>query len=304
MNESEELLRAALTKVPAGLAEHVLRVTDEALRLADIHGVDRQAAKIAALAHDLLRNLSDERLLTICDEQGFSADPVDRMEPILLHGPLAVQILREQYKVLDADVLGAVAAHTTARAGMSQLQKLIFIADKIEPHKMGGRPEVMRVGDLAELFARCGIRRGQHQRHTGVACGDERRVQRHLTQQGHVRADRLCQPLRDLPAGKAHKGRGKGAPRCGGGTPARSLGSALRPRGSVRGRAPASPGRRRTRRTRRGSAARCSGRSGRRRLHAAHEYHWRSCCRPDHNRIAPIRYSRSNRPACHCPVRG
>ena len=150
MNESEELLRAALTKVPAGLAEHVLRVTDEALRLADIHGVDRQTAKIAALAHDLLRGLGDERLLTICDEQGYAADQVDRMEPILLHGPLAVQILREQYKVLDADVLGAVAAHTTARAGMTPLQKLIFIADKIEPHKMGGRPEVMRVGDLAE----------------------------------------------------------------------------------------------------------------------------------------------------------
>lgn len=150
MNESEELLRAALTKVPSGLAEHVLRVTDEAQRLADIHGVDRQAAKIAALAHDLLRGMNDERLLTICDEQGYAADPVDRMEPVLLHGPLAVQILREQYKVLDADVLGAVAAHTTARAGMTQLQKLIFIADKIEPHKMGGRPEVMRAGDLAE----------------------------------------------------------------------------------------------------------------------------------------------------------
>ncbi|TPW01250.1 MAG: metal dependent phosphohydrolase [Alphaproteobacteria bacterium] len=150
MNETEELLRAALTKVPPGLAEHVLRVTDEALRLADIHGVDREAAKIAALGHDLLRGISGERLLGICDDQNYAADAVDRMEPILLHGPLAVQILREQYKVLDADVLGAVAAHTTARPGMTRLQKLIFVADKIEPHKMGGRPPVIRVGDLAE----------------------------------------------------------------------------------------------------------------------------------------------------------
>jgi len=150
MNETEELLRAALTKVPPTLAEHVLRVTDEAVRLAGIHGVDREAAKMAALGHDLLRAISGERLLRICDEQGYAADPVDRHEPILLHGPLAVQILREQYKVIDADVLGAVAAHTTARAGMTRLQKLIFIADKIEPHKMGGRPAVIRVGDLAE----------------------------------------------------------------------------------------------------------------------------------------------------------
>jgi predicted HD superfamily hydrolase involved in NAD metabolism len=150
VNESEELLRAALTKVPSGLAEHVLRVTDEALRLADIHGVDRNAARVAALAHDLLRAHSDERLLAIAGEQGYPVDPVDRVAPILLHGPLAVPILQEQYNVVDADVLGAVAAHTTARAGMTKLQKLVFIADKIEPHKMGGRPDVMRVGDLAE----------------------------------------------------------------------------------------------------------------------------------------------------------
>ncbi len=150
MNETEELLRAALAKAPTGLAEHVLRVTDEAQRLASIHGVDREAAKIAALAHDLLRGQTAKRLMTICDEQNYAADAVDRMEPILMHGPLAVPILREQHKVLDADVLGAVAAHTTARPGMTRLQKLIFVADKIEPHKMGGRPPVMRVGDLAE----------------------------------------------------------------------------------------------------------------------------------------------------------
>jgi predicted HD superfamily hydrolase involved in NAD metabolism len=150
MNETEELLRAALTKVPPGLAEHVLRVTDEAVRLADVHGVDREAAKIAALGHDLLRGLSGERLLAIAADQNYVVDPVDRMDPILLHGPLAVPILREQHRVLDADILGAVASHTTARPGMTRLQKLIFVADKIEPHKMGGRPPVIRVGDLAE----------------------------------------------------------------------------------------------------------------------------------------------------------
>jgi len=150
MNETEELLRAALTKVPPGLAEHVVRVVDESVRLADVHGVDRAAARIAALGHDILRALNGDRLLGIAADQGYAMEEEDRMEPILLHGPLAVAILREQYKVLDADVLGAVAAHTTARPGMTRLQKLIFIADKIEPHKMGGRPQVMRVSDLAE----------------------------------------------------------------------------------------------------------------------------------------------------------
>jgi len=149
MTDAEELLRAALLKVPTGLAEHVLRVVDEAGRLAEIHGVNKQAVRIAALGHDLLRAHSDERLLTIAAEQGYALDEVDRMEPVLLHGPLAAPILREQYNVLDADVLGAVAYHTTAHAGMTLLQKLIFVADKIEPHKLERAARVQRVADLA-----------------------------------------------------------------------------------------------------------------------------------------------------------
>ncbi len=149
MTESEELLRAALLKVPAGLAEHVMRVVEEADRLAEIHGVNKEAARIAALGHDLLRAHGGERLLTIAGEQGYARDPVDTMEPILLHGPLAVPILREQYQVLDADVLGAIAYHTTAHAGMTLLQKLIFIADKIEPHKRERSAQAQRAAELA-----------------------------------------------------------------------------------------------------------------------------------------------------------
>jgi predicted HD superfamily hydrolase involved in NAD metabolism len=150
MNDVEELLRAGLTKVPPGLAEHVLRVADEATRLADVHGVDRDSARIAALAHDILRAHAPDRLLAIAEEQGFAMDPADRMEPVLMHGPLAVPILQEQYKLMDADVLGAVALHTTAGPGMSRLQKLLFVADKIDPHKMNGRAPALRVADLAE----------------------------------------------------------------------------------------------------------------------------------------------------------
>jgi predicted HD superfamily hydrolase involved in NAD metabolism len=151
MNDVEELLRASLLKVPAGLAEHVMRVVHEARTLAEIHRIDRDAVTIAALGHDLMRAHSTERLIHIAAEQGYPADPVDRFEPILLHGPLAVPVLREQYKVIDADVLGAVAYHTTAHAGMTPLQKLIFIADKIEPEKRDRFPtQIDRVIQLAQ----------------------------------------------------------------------------------------------------------------------------------------------------------
>ena len=150
MNDAEELLRAALLKVPAGLAEHVVRVVDEASRLADVHGIDKQAVRIAALGHDLMRALNNERLLGIAADQSYAAEDADRMDPILMHGPLAVAVLREQYNVLDADILGAVAYHTTAHAGMTPLQKLIFLADKIEPWKRARNDALDRVAELAE----------------------------------------------------------------------------------------------------------------------------------------------------------
>ena len=150
MRDVEERLRAALMKVPSGLAEHVLRVVDEATRLAAIHDIDVEAARIAALAHDLLRAHSAERLLGIAEEQGRILDVAERLEPVLMHGPLAVPILREKYGLVDADVLGAVATHTTAAPGMSRLQKLLFVADKIEPHKVERREPMQRVYELAE----------------------------------------------------------------------------------------------------------------------------------------------------------
>ena len=133
-----------------GLAEHVVRVVDEAVRLAGVHGIDKQNVRIAALGHDLLRAVNGERLLGIAADQSYALDDVDRMEPILLHGPLAVAILREQYDVVDAEILGAVAYHTTAHAGMTPLQKLIFIADKIEPWKRARDEAMDRVAELAE----------------------------------------------------------------------------------------------------------------------------------------------------------
>jgi predicted HD superfamily hydrolase involved in NAD metabolism len=150
MNDAEERLRAFLARSPQGLAEHVMRVVDQAVRLASLHDVDVNAARVAALGHDLMRAHNDDRLLAIAGEQGHTVDPVERLEPILLHGPLAVPVLREQYGVVDADVLGAVAAHTTAAPRMSRLQKLIFIADKIDPEKIERRPAVARVRELAE----------------------------------------------------------------------------------------------------------------------------------------------------------
>jgi predicted HD superfamily hydrolase involved in NAD metabolism len=149
LSEIESRLRDAIAKLPDGLTAHILRVLDEALHLAPAHEVDPSAVTVAVLGHDLFRAHPPAELRGLAAKLGYKPDPVEGLEPILLHGPLAARILRDEYGVSDDDVLRAAEHHTTAGAGMSTLQKLVFVADKIEPHKRARAAAVEEVAHLA-----------------------------------------------------------------------------------------------------------------------------------------------------------
>ncbi len=134
--------------MPNGLRDHVRRVEDEALRLAVAHGVDPDRARIAALGHDLARAASPSDLLALAALYGIEPDDVERAAPILLHGPVGAVILARHYHVDDAEVLDAARWHTTARPGMSVLEKVLFLADKVEEDKVRRRPAWAEVRDL------------------------------------------------------------------------------------------------------------------------------------------------------------
>jgi predicted HD superfamily hydrolase involved in NAD metabolism len=135
MTDPRLALQSAVDALPRGLREHVLRVAEEARRLAQRHGLDEERAAIAALGHDLARAESPGDLLKRALALGIGVSDVERAEPILLHGPLSARLMAERYGIEDADVLAAARYHTTARAGMSAIERLIYVADKIEPHK-------------------------------------------------------------------------------------------------------------------------------------------------------------------------
>jgi predicted HD superfamily hydrolase involved in NAD metabolism len=81
---------------------------------------------------------------------GIAVNPVEEEAPMLLHGPIAAAILSRDYGIDDADVLAVARYHTTARAGMSTLEKVVFVADKIEAGKVRGEPALVRVRQLAD----------------------------------------------------------------------------------------------------------------------------------------------------------
>ncbi len=150
MATPEEALRDYNNGLPDGLRRHVERMVDEALRLAAIHGVDEGRVRLAALGHDIVRAEPPQELLRLAEELGLNPSDVERAEPVLLHGAVAARLLPERFGVDDPEILDAVRYHTTARAGMSMMEKVVYIADKTEPGGLKWFPEWSEVRDLAD----------------------------------------------------------------------------------------------------------------------------------------------------------
>jgi predicted HD superfamily hydrolase involved in NAD metabolism len=125
---------------------HTLRVAETAERLARLHGLAPERARLAGLLHDMAREIGKEELLRVAEEDGLPVGDFERERPILLHGPVAAKLAKEDLGVEDGEVLDAVRAHTTGEPGMGPLALALFVADKIEP----GR-EQSGVEDLREL---------------------------------------------------------------------------------------------------------------------------------------------------------
>lgn len=145
----ESRLREAVDALPKGLREHVLRVEIECVRMAQLHDVDVERAKLAALGHDLVRHKKGDELIAMATVYGLTIDVVEEESPILLHGPIAARIIETFYEVTDEEIIAGIDCHTTARPGMSKLEQVLFVADKIEPHKLESHAAYAEVYDLA-----------------------------------------------------------------------------------------------------------------------------------------------------------
>jgi predicted HD superfamily hydrolase involved in NAD metabolism len=151
MQAQTEALREAIGRLPRGLAQHVERVAAEADRLAaGFKELGREQVELAAWGHDIARALSLRELLARARRFDLEVSSVEEEAPILLHGPVGAEILRQEYGIDDPEVLAAARFHSTGRAGMSLLEKVIFVADKIEPGKVRAKPALARVRELAD----------------------------------------------------------------------------------------------------------------------------------------------------------
>jgi predicted HD superfamily hydrolase involved in NAD metabolism len=110
---------------------HCCMVSKEAARLAEKYGADMEKAEFTGLVHDIEKDTpTDEQLRTI-EKYSIILNDVEKAAPKLLHAISGAAVLKYEHNVTDADIINAVRYHTTARAGMSLLEKIIYLADYI-----------------------------------------------------------------------------------------------------------------------------------------------------------------------------
>jgi len=144
-------IRKALEKELDGKRyEHTLGVAYTAAALAMRYDVEVEAAMVAGLLHDCAKCLSDEKKISICEKHNINISEVERRNPSLLHAKVGSFLAMENYHVEDIDILNAILNHTTGRPGMSALEKIIFIADYMEPGRKNA-PNLEMIRKLAFL---------------------------------------------------------------------------------------------------------------------------------------------------------
>ncbi len=126
--------------------KHTLSVAETAVWLANRFGVDPVQAHLAGMLHDCAKGMDAPTLLQLIRTGGVSADELELSMPALLHAPAGAALAKSQYHVSDQAVLSAIRWHTTGRRNMTPLEKVVYLADMIEP----GRAMYPGLNDLRE----------------------------------------------------------------------------------------------------------------------------------------------------------
>ena len=125
--------------------KHSLGVAEEAKRLAGHYFADGEKAYLAGLVHDCAKEIPEaEAKRLLWDKYKIVIDPVSMHTPKLLHGPLGACMAQSEFGIFDAEILDAIKYHTTAKADMSLLTKIIYMADYIEPNRTFDGVEELR----------------------------------------------------------------------------------------------------------------------------------------------------------------
>lgn len=128
---------------------HSIGVVECASDLAKRYHCDIEKTRIAAISHDCAKEMKMKDLIAIAKDQDLELDKVILAEPQLLHGPVGKYVAKRDFAIEDEEILNAIQYHTTGRANMSTLEKIIYLADIIEKNRSyNGIEEVRKLSKV------------------------------------------------------------------------------------------------------------------------------------------------------------
>ena len=114
---------------------HTLGVTYTAAALAMRYDIDLNQAMTAGLLHDCAKYMSADELLKYCERYRIEVTTTEKLNPALLHAKVGAMLAAKKYHVKDKEILSAIIHHTTGYPNMATLDKIVFVADYIEPNR-------------------------------------------------------------------------------------------------------------------------------------------------------------------------
>ena len=142
----EKILEYIRMNLKESRLQHTYRVAETAVAMARRGGADVRKAEIAALLHDCARNLPPEKLNSLVEELGLPDRYRDNVN--LSHSKVGAAFAGRLFNIDDREILDAISYHTTGRCRMTTLEKIVFLADAIEPGR--DYPGVEAIRDAAE----------------------------------------------------------------------------------------------------------------------------------------------------------
>lgn len=143
----EALIKAVSTQMPVKRWKHTLGVMESSIQLAKQYGADPERAETAAILHDVAKYWPVERMKEIIEQNHLNLNLL-KHDKQLWHSEVGAFVAEQDYGITDPDILNAIRFHTSGREDMSLLEKIVCLADYIEP----GRdfPGVDKIRKLAK----------------------------------------------------------------------------------------------------------------------------------------------------------
>lgn len=118
-----------------GRYQHTLGVMYTCAALAMRYEYDIQKAELAGLLHDCAKCIPNGKKLKLCEKHNIQISETERRNPFLLHAKLGAFLAMDRYGVEDKEIISAILNHTTGKPNMSLLDKIVYVADYIEPRR-------------------------------------------------------------------------------------------------------------------------------------------------------------------------